>query len=148
MNSAAGAISARARRRRAAAAPARRRKRGTGRVTSRTSSRPWVTDGVLMPQEPRGSARSLGQQRVGFLFGDAQLLLDLRVGQRSAAGLLEDVGEARLVGLLDRPPLRDRGVRAALLDRLEEAAVVGVGLPGGVLRLDPRGEHPLLGRIV
>src|SRR5829696_4756185 len=114
MNSAAGAISARARRRRAAAAPTRRRWRGTGWVTSRTSSRPWVTDGVLMPQETRGSARSLGQQRVGFLLGAAQLLLDVGVAQRPAAGLFEDVGEARLVGLLDRSPRGDRGVRAAL----------------------------------
>ena len=81
-------------------------------------------------QETRGSARSLGQQRVGLLLGALQLLLDVGVADGAAAGLLEDVGEAGLVGLLDRSPLRDRGVRAALLDRLEEAAVVGVGLAG------------------
>src|SRR3954468_23705981 len=141
MNRAAGAHSARARRRRAAAAPTRRRRSGTGRG-SRTSSRLSITVGALMPQATVGSARALGQQCVGFLLCALQLLLDVGVADRAAAGLVEDVAEAGLVGLLDRPPLRDRRVRAPLLDRLEERAVVGAGLAGGLLRLDARGEHP------
>src|SRR4029078_11411860 len=120
---------------------------GAGRVI-RTSSRLWITDGVLMPQGTVGSARALGQQCVGFLLGALQLLLDVGVADGAAAGLVEDVAEARLGGRLDRSPLGDRRVRAPLLDRLEERAVVGVLLTGGLLRLDARGEHTLLGGIV
>src|SRR4051812_35459088 len=64
-------------------------------------------------------AARLGEQAVGLLGRFVELLLHLGVAVVALRGVVEDVAEAPLVGVLDARPLRDRGVRATLLDRLE-----------------------------
>src|SRR3954469_23288038 len=96
-----------------------------------------------------GSARALREQAVGLLRRVVELLLDLGVAGLTVGRLVEDVPEAALVGVLDLRPLRDRRVRAALLDRLVHGRVVrAAGLADRLLGFDARREHAQQLRVV
>src|SRR5215216_1214450 len=136
----------------------RRGSRGRRRCVTSALTSGWKV-GVLMPRGSSQGARGGSpapphgrrcaasapprQESVGLLGRRVELGLDLAFveGLALPRSGVEDVPEPSLVGVLDRSPLGDRGVRAALLDGRVERLVVVVGVADLLLRRQARREE-------